>query len=60
MTNEELQQRIERLEQEIINLKLKFAESKAENKPYEVEVPEDIDHYYYVDELGEVHSIGEK
>jgi len=35
-------------------------EEKAKKKPYEVEVPEDLDHYYYVDELGEVHSIGEK
>lgn len=54
MTNEELQQQIERLEQEIINLKLKFAESKAKNKPYEVEVPEDIENYYYVDEMGTI------
>ena len=35
-------------------------EEKAEKKPYEVEVPEDLDYYYYVDELGKVHSIGEK
>ena len=56
MTNEELQQKVKRLEEEIINLKLKL----EEKKPYEVEVPEDIENYYYVDELGEVHSIGEK
>lgn len=57
MTNEELQQRIKRLEQEIINLKLKFAESKAENIPYEVKVPEDIEDYYYVDELGRIYLV---
>ena len=56
MTNEELQQKVKRLEEEIINLKLKL----EEKKPYEVEVPEDLDHYYYVDELGKVYSIGEK
>ena len=59
MTNEELQQQIERLEQEIINLKLKFAESKTKNKPYEVEVPEDIENYYYVDELGDINLVGD-
>ena len=52
MTNEELQQQIERLEQEIIDLKLKYAESKVDKKPYEVEVPEDIGDYYFVSELG--------
>jgi hypothetical protein len=59
MTNEELRQEIEQLEQQIKDLKIKL-EEKAEKKPYEVEVPEDLDHYYYVDELGKVHSIGEK
>ena len=57
MTNKELQQQIEQLEQEIINLKLKFAESKAENIPYEVKVPEDIEDYYYVDELGRIYLV---
>ena len=59
MTNEELVLEVKRLEEQIKDLKIKL-EEKAEKKPYEVEVPEDIDHYYYVDELGKVHSIGEK
>lgn len=59
MINEELQQQIERLEQQIKDLKVKL-EEKVEKKPYEVKVPEDIDDYYCVDELGKVHSIGEK
>lgn len=60
MNNEELQQEVKRLEQQITELRLKILESKADKKPYEVEVPEDLEDYYYVDELGKVHSIGEK
>lgn len=59
MTNEELEQEVKRLEEQIKDLKIKL-EEKAEKKPYEVKAPEDIDRYYYVDELGKVHSIGEK
>ena len=53
MTNEELQQQIEQLEQQIKDLKVKL-EEKAEKKPYEVEVPEDIENYYYP-EIGEIY-----
>ena len=64
MTNEEFEQEIKRLEEriedQINSLRIKFLESNANKKPYEVKVPEDIDRYYYVDELGKVHSIGEK
>lgn len=59
MNYKELEQEVKRLEEQIKDLKIKL-EEKAEKKPYEVEVPEDLDHYYYVDELGKVHSIGEK
>ena len=58
MTNEELKQEIERLEEQIKGLKAKL-EEKVENKPYEVEVPEDIDRYYYVDELGDINLVGD-
>ena len=47
MTNEELEQEVKRLEE------------KAEKKPYEVKVPEDIDRYYYVDELGDINLVGD-
>lgn len=57
MTNEELQQQIEQLEQQIKDLKVKL-EEKAEKKPYEVEVPEDIENYYYVDEIGAIYKVG--
>lgn len=56
MINEELQQQIERLEQQIKDLKVKL-EEKVEKKPYEVEVPEDIENYYYVDADGLIESL---
>ena len=56
MTNKELQQQIEQLEQQIKDLKVKL-ESKVEKKPYEVEVPTDIEDYYYVDELGRIYLV---
>ena len=51
MTNEELEQEVKRLEEQTTNLRIKLLESKADKKPYEVEVPEDIDDYYYTNEL---------
>ena len=53
MTNKELQQQIEQLEQQIKDLKVKL-ESKVEKEPYEVEVPIDIENYYSVDMFGEI------
>lgn len=53
MTNEELEQEVKRLEEQIKDLKIKL-EEKAENKPYEVEVPEDIGNYYFVSECGAI------
>lgn len=58
MTNEELQQKIEQLEEQIKDLKVKL-EEKIEKKPYEVEVPEDIENYYYVDEIGSVNLLSD-
>lgn len=52
MTNEELQQEIERLQKQITELSLKLSEEKVEKKPYEVEVPDDLEDLYYVDETG--------
>lgn len=58
MTNEELEQKVKRLEEEIANLRIKLLESKGEKKFNEVEVPEDIENYYYVDEIGEIYKVG--
>lgn len=56
MTNEELRQEVKRLEEQIKDLKIKL-EEKAERQPYEVEVPEDIGDYYYVDADGLIESL---
>ena len=56
MTKEELVLEVKRLEEQIKDLKIKL-EEKAEKKPYEVEVPEDIEDYYYVDETGIVYKL---
>ena len=61
MTNEEFEKELKRVEQVLTELRIKFLESKAPPipyKPYEVEVPEDIDDYYYTDEYGRVDYLG--
>ena len=58
MTNEEFEREIKRLEEriedQINSLRIKLLESKADKKPYEVEVPEDIGNYYFVNECGAI------
>lgn len=56
MTNKELKQQIEQLEQQIKDLKVKL-ESKVEKEPYEVEVPEDIDDYVYINNVGNIYNL---
>ena len=61
MTSEELEREIKRLEEQIedkINsLRIKFLESEANKKLYEVKVPEDIENYYYIDETGLINEL---
>ena len=52
MTNEELQQEVEKLQEQISKLSLKIYGIEAKKKPYEVEVPDDIENYYIIDETG--------
>ena len=60
MTNKELQQKVEQLENAIDWIKTKLVDLQEEKglapvkTPYEVEVPEDIDDYYFVSELGAI------
>ena len=56
MNYKELEQEVKRLEEQIKDLKIKM-EEKAENKPYEVEVPEDLEDYFYVDETGIIYKL---
>ena len=57
MTNEELEQEVKRLEEQITNLRIKLLESKTDKKPYGVELPKDLEDYYYVDETGRIDSL---
>ena len=57
MTNEELEQKVKRLEEQLTEVRIELLERKAEKKSYEVEVPEDIEDYYYVDGYGHINSL---
>lgn len=61
MTNEEFEQEIKRLEEriedQINSLRIKFLESNANKKPYEVEVPEDIGDYVYINNIGNIYDL---
>lgn len=62
MTNEELEQKVKQLEEQLTEVRIELLERKAEPipyKPYEVEVPEDIENYYYVDEIGDINLVGD-
>lgn len=48
MTKEELEQKVKRLEEELTEVRIALLESKADKKPYEVEVPTDIEDYYSI------------
>ena len=52
MTNEELEKKVKRLEEELTEVRIALLENKADKKPYEVEVQGYIGNYYYVSELG--------
>ena len=60
MTNEELEQKVKRLEEQLTEVRIELLERKAEPipyKPYEVEVPEDIGDYYNPDEFGVIDNL---
>ncbi len=54
MTNEELEQKVKRLEEQLTEVRIELLERKADKKPYEVKVPEDIENYYFLDETGNI------
>ena len=60
MTNEELEQKVKQLEEQLTELRFKILESEGElipYKPYEVEVPEDIDDYVYINNFGNIYNL---
>ena len=59
MTNEELEQKVKRLEEQLTEVRIELLERKADEKPYKVEVPEDIGDYYNPDEFGVVDRLEE-
>lgn len=59
MTNEELEKKVKRLEEQLTEIRIELLERKAKKKSYELEVPEDIENYYYVDEIGSVNLLSD-
>lgn len=59
MTNEELRQEIEKLKQEIIELRFNQLESKGEPIPtsYQVKIPADLENYYTIDIDGSIDGL---
>lgn len=57
MTTEELEQKVKRLEEELTEVRIALLESKADKKPYEVELPDDIGDYVFVTESGNIKTI---
>lgn len=59
MTNEELRQEIEKLKQEIIELRFNQLERKAEPIPtsYQVKIPVDLENYYTIDIDGSIEGL---
>nr|DAU03557.1 MAG TPA: hypothetical protein [Caudoviricetes sp.] len=60
MTNEELEQKVKRLEEQLTEVRIELLERKAPfipYKPYEVEMPEDIDDYVYINNVGNIYDL---
>ena len=59
MTNEELRQEIEKLKQEIIELRFNQLESKCEPilTSYQVKIPSDLENYYTIDIDGSIEGL---
>lgn len=57
MTNEELEQKVKRLEEQLTEVRIELLERKADKKPYKVKVPENIGSYYFLDGYGKVYSL---
>ena len=54
MNYKELEQKVKRLEEQLTEVRIELLERKADKKPYEVKVPENIENYYFLDETGNI------
>ena len=57
MTNEELEQKVKRLEEQLTEVRIELLERKADKKPYEVKAPEDVGYYVYINNIGNIYGL---
>lgn len=59
MTNEELEQKVKRLEEQLTEVRIELLERKAEPipLPYQVKIPSDLENYYTIDIDGSIEGL---
>ena len=57
MTNEELEQKVKRLEEQLTEVRIELLERKAEPIPYQVKIPSDLENYYTIDIDGSIDGL---
>lgn len=57
MTNEELEQKVKRLEEQLTEIRIEMLERKAESIPYQVKIPSDLENYYTIDIDGSIEGL---
>ena len=57
MTNEELEQKVKRLEEQLTEVRIELLERKAEPIPYQVKIPSDLENYYTIDIEGSIEGL---
>ena len=59
MTNEELEQKVKRLEEQLTEIRIEMLERKAEQipLPYQVKIPADLENYYTIDIDGSIEGL---
>ena len=57
MTNEELEQKVKRLEEQLTEVRIELLERKAEPIPYQVKIPADLENYYTIDIDGSIEGL---
>ena len=60
MTNEELEQKVKRLEEQLTEVRIELLERKADEKfnlPYQVKIPDNLEDYYTIDIDGSIEGL---